>query len=133
MQHLSCPNTVKDGKFTQPLYILPPPPTAYHLHPKKQKLVTKLFRRLEEIIKINQTSDETRKKFIGIKSIYLHAVQDQEMSFQTLVESILTWSEKNKAVVDHHRGWHFFFQRTATRIMVDDIREESRFTVLVNF
>lgn len=50
-------------------YILPSPPNTTTVSPEQASLLKKLYKRMEEIPKLNPESPETRKKFDALKSM----------------------------------------------------------------
>lgn len=118
----SCKNSIMNSRLTQPLFILPPPPDAYHTDMHTQKVLSRLYQRLGESVLIHQDSKETREKFDNIRELYTSlTAAEAQPSLEDLLKSVVNWAEKNKASVDHHRWFHFPWQKTATRKMVNEI------------
>src|SRR3990167_5638864 len=114
-----CTNVIKSSRFVEPLFIMPPPPTAYHTDVFTLAVITPIYRRMEKILRLHNTSADTREKFDAVKDLYLQLVKtERQPSLKDLLASINSWAEANKEVVDHHRGVHFFWQRTSTRKLV---------------
>lgn len=120
----ACTNKILNGQLVEPLYILPPPPTAYNLDKKEQKPLFELYHRLEKIVQLNDKDPKTREKFDSIKKLYKSQIQDPNLTIDNLFSSIITWAEGNKDLIDHHRGFHFFWQNTATRNFIESIQKE---------
>ena len=121
----ACNAIVYNAKFIQPLYILPAPPTAFpSLDKDKLIIMMMLYQRMEQIIRLDQDSIDTQQKFAGIRTLYTNETGTISRPLNQLISAIMEWSSINQTLVDKHRGFHFFFQSTATRKMIHRIEKE---------
>jgi hypothetical protein len=125
-KHFACNNEIIGGKFSRPLIILPPPPSAYELNvdAPTQIILLKHYRQMERILCTHVHDPQTLKKFNGLKAIYQEAVNDRQISSVSLLEAIRQWGKKNKLLIDMHRGHHFFWQKTTTRNFVQEMEKK---------
>lgn len=131
-----------------PFYILPLPPTAFPnitMNAPSNKIMAKLFRRMEEIILLQSHSPTTTTKFNKLKLLYndlaklsefINATSENpEQVVTSMLDSISAWRklETNKDVFQLRRTYFFiddvFTRKSATEKMFDhlnDLRPKSR-------
>lgn len=110
--------------WTRPLVILPLPPNAVALDPRKKKVLTQLYQRLEKLAGRQGHSEIALKKFKVLKSIYESHITAKKMAFPDFLQSLLIWHEQNSTLIKTHRGFHFFWQSTATEKIFEEINKE---------
>jgi hypothetical protein len=117
---------IKGVPNAQNFYVFPPPPNAYKdLSPEQQKVMHSIYRCLERIPYLNPESENTRKKFGALKTIYLELAPKQNLSIDELLSHITNFSEKNQQVLFEHRSDRFnFFQSTKTEKLFTKIKAE---------
>ncbi|MGM9451727.1 hypothetical protein ACTAZI_00140 [Legionella bozemanae] len=95
-----------------PFYVLPPPPASFHESDKaKEKVITKLYLRMENMLLLEPNSQYTQDKFLKLKELYLNIVGPQKgLSLNELLRSIHTWKEEknNKRVLNVLRKEYFW-------------------------
>lgn len=123
LQPFVCPNHVLNGELTEKLYLLPQPPVLTAANQDTYAIKKVLYRRLEEILILNNDTDATRDKFENIKTLYQQVNRNQTMTITELVITIKQWAENNANIIDKHRGMNLFSQVTATRLLVNKIAE----------
>lgn len=115
-----------------PFYVLPPPPAAFHeLDNAKEKVITKLYSRMENMLLLEPTSEHTQNKFLRLKELYLKIVgPENELSLDELLKEIQVWKETNKATLDVLRKTYFwdslpFVKRqSATMNLITEVEDE---------
>lgn len=117
-----------DGKLNkQPhyFYILPLPPTAFASLPATElNIVSKLYRRLDEMVLIEHQSALTHQKFERMKELYNQLTSKQQVTISDIMNGIEAWEAKNKALISTHRQSHWIPFRTATQTMFDSFHAE---------
>ena len=122
--HLLCQSSITNGAFDKEIIILPPPPSSYNLGEKQTKILNKLYSRIEKILALNQDDESTKEKFEKTKNLYQSIVSREKPSLDDVLTSIISWAHQNQEMVDkHRRGWSFF-QPTATRSFVEEVKKE---------
>ncbi|KTD72992.1 hypothetical protein [Legionella tucsonensis] len=95
-----------------PFYVLPPPPTAFHESDKaKEKIIIKLYSRMENMLFLEPNSQYTQDKFLKLKELYLNIVGPQNnLSLDELLRNIHTWKEDkdNQKVLNVLRKEYFW-------------------------
>ncbi|MBL7480620.1 hypothetical protein [Legionella bononiensis] len=91
-------------------YILPPPPTVNKEHFSAQQLDTlnKLYKRLEEIPKLNPDSKETHDKFEALKSTYKDIMGENNLSANDLLKKVLEHEKSHSEALYTKREPNFF-------------------------
>ncbi len=114
-------------------YILPPPPNTANVDPKQALVLTKLYQRIQEIPKLNPESDETRRKFDALKSIYQDIAGQNNLSAKELLRKILKHEKNNHNALFEHRAPNFFIRffsmSSSTQKMFGEI--ENSFTEII--
>ncbi len=112
-------------------YVLPPPPNGYiSLDKEKNKIVEKLYKRMEKMILLEPNSKDTQKKFICLKNFYNQLVQDeiQEPSIDKLLYTIQSWKKEHYTTLNNLRVryfWDDFIDRkSATLNTVEEIERD---------
>ncbi|HHQ9289921.1 TPA: hypothetical protein ACU9Q5_003113 [Legionella anisa] len=95
-----------------PFYVLPPPPAAFHESDMtKEKIIIKLYSRMENMLLLETNSQYTQDKFLKLKELYLNIVGPQnDLTLDALLASIHTWKENkdNKNVLNVLRKEYFW-------------------------
>ncbi|WP_370529165.1 hypothetical protein [Legionella sp. PC1000] len=95
-----------------PFYVLPPPPAAFHESDKlKEKIIIKLYSRMENMLLLQPNSQDTQNKFLKLKELYLNIVgPEKDLTLDELLRSIHTWKEDkdNKKVLNVLRKEYFW-------------------------
>ncbi|CAM4392641.1 MAG: hypothetical protein LEGION0403_FIIPPAGN_00762 [Legionella sp.] len=113
-----------------PFYVLPVPPSTYvGLGKKKERILKKLYERMEHLPLIDSNAQMTMDKFSRLKELYNDiAGPPKGLSLEKLLTNIQTWKSKNLEILDSLREkyiWDFFFKRTsATMLLVNEIESE---------
>lgn len=112
-----------------PFYVLPITPAAYpDLADGKKWVIEKLYKRLEQMLLLNQHSQQTQDKFAHLKALYNQIIgPQQQWSLRELLASIQQWKQENQstlAVLRKTYLWDFFCTRqSATMKTVQQIEE----------
>ena len=112
---LPIQTTLKAGAPTdqRPFYILPLPPTAFKKQQKnpasekKLEFLTKLYRRMEEIITLESDSPLTKSKFDKLKALYKKVAGKSYAQPDDLLKSIQQWREKNPDIGQLRKTYFF--------------------------
>ena len=90
-----------------------------------QAVLKKIYKRLEEIPKLNPESPETRKKFDALKSMYKDIAGENHLSTKALFGKILEHEDKNQNSLFEKRSPNFlsklFSLSSSTKRMFDDM------------
>ena len=106
-------------------YILPFPPTSFDpISSSKLKIISRLYRRLDEIILSEQTNPMTIEKFEKIKGLYNRLTGDSQLSIFDIMKGIEAWEVENKALISTHRKYHWISFQTATQKMFAHFHKE---------
>lgn len=106
-------------------FVLPPPPTAYLDHSTtQQKVLDKLYRRLEAIPLKKSTASETREKFSELKKIYLDIAGKNQLSANELLAAIAV-QENSPLFVRRAPGFlsHFINRTFSTKRLFGELRK----------
>lgn len=112
-----------------PFYVLPITPAAYpNLAESKKWIVEKLYRRMEQMLLLDQHSQQTQDKFAQLKVLYKQIIgPQQQLSLGALLLSIQQWKQDNQAnlaVLRKTYLWDFFCTRqSATMKTVQQIED----------
>ena len=119
-----------------PFYVLPVPPSAYvGLGEQKERILKKLYHRMERLPQIAPNAQATMDKFSRLKELYTlitgvgnDLTGTQSISLDQLLLNIQNWKRDNRDVLEPLREkyiWDFFFKRTsATMSLVNEIESE---------
>ena len=117
-----------DGRLAQTsphFYILPLPPASFEsISPHKLKIITQLYRRLDDIILSEQKHPITIQKFDKIKQLYNNLTRDSQLSMFDMMKGIEAWEVDNKALISTHRKHHWITFQTATQKMLSNLHHE---------
>lgn len=106
-------------------YVLPPPPNCANVSKEQEAVLKKIYKRLEEIPKLNPESPETRKKFDALKSMYKDIAGENHLSAKALFGKILEHEDKNQNSLFEKRSPNFlsklFSLSSSTKRMFDDM------------
>lgn len=128
-RNLLCQTKLESGVPSKaiPFYVLPAPPAAYPgLNRATKKIINTLYKRMENLLKIEANSEETQKKFACLKKLYVQTVgPQQEQTLDELLHSIQTWKQENQSTLASLRKtyfWdHFITRKSATMGEVDKL------------
>ena len=114
-------------------YILPLPPNTVDVGAEQASVLKKLYKRIEEIPKLNPESNETRKKFDALKTMYKDIAGENKLSAKDLLGKILEHEDKNQNSLFEKRSPNFlsrFFSiSSSTKTMFDDIKSSFKKTI----
>lgn len=123
------------GKPDEHFYVLPLPPSAYkNEHDNKNKIVvlTKIFQRMEDLLKTDPYSDITIQKFDALKKLYCQQANIPSDNLDDALNAINQWKNENNKIINRLRDQGFFARRfvsrSTTNIMVDEIIKETDFS-----
>lgn len=116
-------------------YVLPPPPDMKSKNKtEKQKIMLKLYKRMEEIshsrvgMGYTELKKRTEDKFQAIKNLYQQLAATESMSLPQLIERISDWKSSNKSSLSAHRNpylWDYWFNRQCTTMkLVDKVEQQ---------
>ena len=88
-------------------YILPLPPNCVNVSKEQEAALKKIYKRLEEIPKLNPESAETRKKFDALKSMYKDIAGENHLIAKALFGKILEHEDKNQNSLFEKRSPNF--------------------------
>lgn len=123
---MPCSVNMARGTFSQPLYILPQPPTAFSCNDLERRQLFQLYQRMQTLLQCGFYHPQTRAKFEALKSLYQNLTANQSANIDFL-ETIVAFArdDANKVLIDQHRSWHFpFFHKTKTAEMFDDFEQQ---------
>jgi hypothetical protein len=133
---LPVPTTLVAGQISQdrPFYILPLPPTAFRpassgdAVTKQQELLTKLYRRMEDIITLEPDSPKTVEKFNKLKDLYERQAPQPYDNPEDIIASIIEWRnrEENHHVFELRKTYFFDWfitRQSATTKMFDEFEQ----------
>ncbi len=116
-----CKSTVLNSQFTDELYILPMPPSAYHLDINQQGIVTILYKELEKILSKKTNNAETRDEFESLKTLYTTESGKPHPSIHTLIQDIIAWHNMYPRYLMETRSYCCFWSKTVS--VIDEINE----------
>jgi hypothetical protein len=107
-----------------PFYILPMPPTAVqNVSPYKNRVLSDLYKRMEEMLKVAPEKEETKKKFDLLKTFYQEQISQKSNSIDDFVNILLNWKNQHQKDISCLRATFFFdsfiHRRSATEKMFD--------------
>ncbi|KTD14498.1 hypothetical protein Lgra_0529 [Legionella gratiana] len=89
-------------------YILPQPPSCFEVNPTQMKVLKELYKKLENLPKINPTSGDTRKKFNELKHLYQELAGKPQLSLTDLLDRITVHRVTNNKLFDTRRSQSLF-------------------------
>ncbi|MDR3443453.1 MAG: hypothetical protein P4L65_10625 [Legionella sp.] len=134
-RNLLCQTKLEYGVPSKaiPFYVLPVPPAAYPgLNKATKKIIDTLYKRMENLLKIEANSEETQKKFACLKQLYVQTIgPQQEQTLDELLHSIQTWKLENQSTLASLRKiyfWDRFITRKSATMsevdkLIDDLKE----------
>lgn len=111
-------------------YIIPPPPDAYtsQITDTQHRILSKLYKRLEDLPKKAANSTETRAKFDALKGMYNGIAKQNKMSAGEFLRCITDYEKKHEEVLFSKRSPHFLSKKlsflTTTERTLCDIKTE---------
>lgn len=88
-------------------YILPAPPNTADVSIKQDFILKKLYKRMEEIPKLNPEDPKTRAKFDRLKSMYKEIAGENKLSAIELLGKVLEHEDKNQNSLFEKRSSNF--------------------------
>lgn len=89
---------------THTFYVLPQPPKCFEAEPAKMSALKELYKKIENIPKIQPESDTTRKKFDELKHLYLELAGKPQLGLMEVLDIITVHRAANNELFDKHRG-----------------------------
>jgi hypothetical protein len=128
---LPCQTYLDYGVPSQevPFYVLPIPPNIYpSLSKEKRNVVVKLYRRMEELLRLEPNSAQTQQKFRCLKELYHQILEEQqELSLNDLLHHVQTWKKQNWTVLSALRKTYFWdnyiHRKAATIKFIEEIED----------
>ena len=119
---------MKDGRYTNNLYLLPLPPSAYGLENEQHKILSTVYLRMETMLLKNSLHANTQPKFKVLQTMYEQLLDKREAKVNFLdVIAKHAQQEKNQQIIGQHRGWHWpFFHSTRTNDMFELFNNERK-------
>jgi hypothetical protein len=109
-------------------YILPLPPNTADVSLEQASILKKLYKRMEEIPKLNPEDPKTRAKFDGLKSMYKEIAGENKLSAKDLLGKVLEHEDKNKNSLFEKRSPNFlsrlFSISSSTKNMFNNMKHE---------
>jgi hypothetical protein len=116
---------IKGQPEKESFYILPPPPNCANVSKEQEAVLKKIYKRLEEIPKLNPESPESRKKFDALKFMYKDIAGENKLSAKALLGKILEHEDSNQNSLFQKRSPNFlsrlFSLSSSTKRMFDDM------------
>ncbi len=128
INQLPCFTSMKDGRYTNNLYLLPLPPSAYGLENEQHKILSTVYLRMETMLLKNSLHANTQPKFKVLQTMYEQLLDKREAKVNFLdVIAKHAQQEKNQQIIGQHRGWHWpFFHSTRTNDMFELFNNERK-------
>ncbi|WP_133126849.1 hypothetical protein [Legionella nagasakiensis] len=106
-------------------YVFPLPPEAYHAEKEKRVILTKIYRRMENLLKKDPYGDNTIAKFSALKRLYVQQAGIPMDDVEQALDSIRQWKATSQPVIEHLRAQSFFGKLfvsvSSTKVMADEI------------
>lgn len=122
MNALPFKTAIQKHEWTRPLVILPLPPTALDVDEMMFNALSKLYCRLEKLSVQSDSNLMAKEKYKALVGLYKAQVHDSALSLNSLFGGIVMWQNHHSKLIDTHRGWHFFWQSTATRRCINEVQ-----------
>lgn len=123
LTELPCATYLDYGVPSQdvPFYVLPVPPNySLNLSKQKQSVIERLYKRMEQLVKLEPNSKLTQKKFTCLKNLYNDIVGDPiELTISELLQKIKNWKQTNWSTLSGLRKtyfWDTFIKREASTL-----------------
>ncbi|ARG96921.1 hypothetical protein B6N58_04135 [Legionella micdadei] len=108
-------------------YVFPLPPDGYPADETKKAILTKIFRRMENLLKKDPYSENTIQKFEALKNLYNEQAGIPDNDIEQALKSIRIWKSTNHDVICQLRAQSFlgklFVSTSSTKAMADDIED----------
>lgn len=146
VMHCSVSSAVSSHFFTQlpcqtyldygipsqevPFYVLPIPPNTYRsLSREKRGVAEKLYSRMEQLLKLKPTAEQTQQKFTCLNELYHQIVEKQaELSLSALLHYVQTWKIQHWTVLSTLRNTYFWddfvHRKAATLKLIEEIETD---------
>jgi|GEM_PF-4571003 len=126
---LPCKSSFKSGISNENFYVFPLPPSMYpDKNPIQAKMLTKIFLRMEELIKKDPYGEETVDKFNALKKLYNEQAGLPNGDITQALVAIKNWKESNKDVISTLRSQSFFgklfTKQSSTLSLTEDLINE---------
>ncbi|AHE67736.1 hypothetical protein [Legionella oakridgensis] len=106
-------------------YIFPLPPDAYPAEKEKKTILTKIYQRMENLLKKDPYGENTLAKFSALKQLYIQQAGIPMDDMEQALASIRTWKSMHQPVIEHLREQSFFGKLfvsvSSTKSMADEI------------
>ncbi|STY29606.1 Uncharacterised protein [Legionella wadsworthii] len=103
LMNLPCETLLEYGcpSKKRNFYVLPPPPACFHeSDAAKEKVLMKLYSRMEDMLLLEPESPSTQKKFLKLKELYLKIEgPDKNLTLDQLLLSIHDWKNTNESTL----------------------------------
>ena len=113
------------GKPDRYFYVFPLPPSAYEADKNKIILLSKIYQRMETLLKKDPYGENTIQKFEALKKLYNQQAGIPSDNIENALDSIQQWKEENKKIISQLRDQSFFgrlfVSTSSTQKMADDI------------
>lgn len=118
------------GKPREHFYVFPLPPESFEADEAKKVRLTRIFQRMENLLKKDPYGDNTINKFEALKKLYIEQAGIASNDFQAALRSIQSWKENNHAIITPLRAQSFWGKvinhlginyASSTQTMVDEM------------
>lgn len=113
------------GKPDRHFYVLPLPPAAHEADQEKMVILTKIYKRMEQLLQKDPYGQNTIEKFKALKMLYQQQAGVPNGNIVDALNSIKQWKADHKAVISQLRDQSFFgklfVSQSSTSAMADDI------------
>ena len=113
------------GKPDRHFYVLPLPPAAHEADQEKMVILTKIYKRMEQLLQKDPYGQNTIEKFKALKMLYQQQAGVPNGNIVEALASIKQWKADHKAVISQLRDQSFFgklfVSQSSTSAMADDI------------
>ncbi|KTD35747.1 hypothetical protein Lnau_0731 [Legionella nautarum] len=130
--NLSVTAEFSKGKPREHFYVFPLPPESFEANEAKKIRLTRIFQRMENLLKKDPYGENTIQKFEALKELYYEQAGIPSDDFQEALRSIQRWKENNnnKLIISQLRAQSFWGKlgnclginyASSTQKMVDDM------------
>ena len=113
------------GKPDRHFYVLPLPPAAHEADQEKMVILTKIYKRMEQLLQKDPYGQNTIEKFKALKMLYQQQAGVPNGNIVEALASIKQWKADHKVVISQLRDQSFFgklfVSQSSTSAMADDI------------
>ena len=114
-----------EGKPNKYFYVFPLPPNAHDADQEKMAILTKIYKRMENLLKKDLYGENTIQKFQALKTLYNQQAGLPNGSLNEALDSIRQWRQDNQSVISQLRAQSFlgrlFVFKSSTEAMADNI------------